>query len=125
MREALLIVASFPDVLFFCLITPDVFVPWLAGGALLLLGAGLWGLFAPPAKSSLREIHCLRGTPRGWGLFGENDQGTDQQYFTRYYRPGLSRTLAAIHCSGSRSTNRYRYLSRPPCSASGTISSAA
>ena len=46
----------------------------LAGGALLLLGAGLWGLFAPPAKSSLREIHCLRGTPRRWGLFGENDQ---------------------------------------------------
>ncbi|WP_163288480.1 IgaA/UmoB family intracellular growth attenuator, partial [Enterobacter hormaechei] len=59
---------------FFCLITPDVFVPWLAGGALLLLGAGLWGLFAPPAKSSLREIHCLRGTPRRWGLFGDIDQ---------------------------------------------------
>lgn len=62
LREALLIVASFL-MFFFCLITPDVFVPWLAGGALLLLGAGLWGLFAPPAKSSLREIHCLRGTP--------------------------------------------------------------
>lgn len=73
LREALLIVASFL-MFFFCLITPDVFVPWLAGGALLLLGAGLWGLFAPPAKSSLREIHCLRGTPRRWGLFGENDQ---------------------------------------------------
>lgn len=73
LREALLIVASFM-MFFFCLITPDVFVPWLAGGALLLLGAGLWGLFAPPAKSSLREIHCLRGTPRRWGLFGENDQ---------------------------------------------------
>lgn len=70
LREALLIVASFL-MFFFCLITPDVFVPWLAGGALLLLGAGLWGLFAPPAKSSLREIHCLRGTPRRWGLFGE------------------------------------------------------
>ncbi|WP_447514713.1 IgaA/UmoB family intracellular growth attenuator, partial [Enterobacter cloacae] len=67
LREALLIVASFLMFLF-CLITPDVFVPWLAGGALLLLGAGLWGLFAPPAKSSLREIHCLRGTPRRWGL---------------------------------------------------------
>ena len=47
LREALLIVASFL-MFFFCLITPDVFVPWLAGGALLLLGAGLWGLFAPP-----------------------------------------------------------------------------
>lgn len=73
LREALLIVAAFL-LFFFCLITPDVFVPWMAGGAVLLLAAGLWGLFAPPAKSSLREIHCLRGTPRRWGLFGENDQ---------------------------------------------------
>ncbi len=46
LREALLIVASFL-MFFFCLITPDVFVPWLAGGALLLLGAGLWGYSRP------------------------------------------------------------------------------
>ncbi|ELL51852.1 hypothetical protein SEECHS44_16200, partial [Salmonella enterica subsp. enterica serovar Enteritidis str. CHS44] len=26
-------------------------------------------------KDALREIHCLRGTPRRWGLFGENNQG--------------------------------------------------
>ncbi|HCL5271283.1 TPA: intracellular growth attenuator protein IgaA, partial [Salmonella enterica] len=73
LREALLIVASF-FLFFFCLITPDVFVPWMTGGAILLLAAGLWGLFAPPSKSALREIHCLRGTPRRWGLFGENNQ---------------------------------------------------
>ncbi|UBX33350.1 intracellular growth attenuator protein IgaA [Salmonella sp. JXY0409-18] len=73
LREALLIVASFL-LFFFCLITPDVFVPWMIGGAILLLAAGLWGLFAPPSKSALREIHCLRGTPRRWGLFGENNQ---------------------------------------------------
>ncbi|ECG8589788.1 intracellular growth attenuator protein IgaA [Salmonella enterica subsp. salamae] len=72
-REALLIVTAF-FLFFFCLITPDVFVPWLAGGAILLLAAGVWGLFAPPSKSALREIHCLRGTPRRWGLFGENNQ---------------------------------------------------
>ncbi|CBG91120.1 intracellular growth attenuator protein IgaA [Citrobacter rodentium] len=72
-REALLIVASFL-LFFFCLITPDVFVPWIVGGAVLLLAAGLWGLFAPPSKTALREIHCLRGTPRRWGLFGENNQ---------------------------------------------------
>lgn len=73
LREALLIVASF-FLFFFCLITPDVFIPWMIGGAILLLAAGLWGLFAPPSKSALREIHCLRGTPRRWGLFGENNQ---------------------------------------------------
>ncbi len=125
LREALLIVASFL-MFFFCLITPDVFVPWLAGGALLLLGAGLWGAIRAPrqnppcGKFIVCAVHPVVG-----GLFGENDQGTDQQYFTRYYRPGLPRTLAAIHCSGSRSTNRYRYLSRPPRSASGAISFAA
>lgn len=32
------------------------------------------GAIRAPGKSSLREIHCLRGTPRRWGLFGENDQ---------------------------------------------------
>ncbi|EEL2472862.1 intracellular growth attenuator protein IgaA [Salmonella enterica] len=73
LREALLIVTSF-FLFFFCLITPDVFVPWMIGGAILLLAAGLWGLFAPPSKSALREIHCLRRTPRRWGLFGENNQ---------------------------------------------------
>ncbi|MBJ8926548.1 intracellular growth attenuator protein IgaA [Citrobacter sp. FDAARGOS_156] len=73
LREALLIAASFL-LFFFCLIMPDTFVPWTAGGAVLLLAAGLWGLFAPPSKTALREIHCLRGTPRRWGLFGENDQ---------------------------------------------------
>ncbi|EPJ9673459.1 intracellular growth attenuator protein IgaA [Citrobacter farmeri] len=72
-REALLIVAAFL-LFFFCLVTPDVFVPWMVGGAVLILVAGLWGLFAPPSKTALREIHCLRGTPRRWGLFGENDQ---------------------------------------------------
>ncbi|UWT87672.1 intracellular growth attenuator family protein [Cronobacter sakazakii] len=73
LREALLICAAF--VLFFlCLVTPPMMLPWLAGGAILLLGAGLWGLYAPPAKTALREIHCLRGTPKRWGLFGETNQ---------------------------------------------------
>ncbi|MFO6483865.1 IgaA/UmoB family intracellular growth attenuator [Escherichia coli] len=56
----------------------------MAGGALLLLATGR---FAPPAKSSLRRIHCLRGTPRRWGLFGENDQEQISR-FHWYYRPG-------------------------------------
>ena len=36
-REAVLIVASFL-LFFFCLVTPDVFAPWLAGGGVLFLG---------------------------------------------------------------------------------------
>lgn len=93
----MLIVVSF--LLFFiCLLTPDVFVPWLAGGAVLLLAAGLWGIFAPPAKTSLREIHCLRGTPKRWGLFGENDQehinnislGIIDLIYPRHWQPWIA-----------------------------------
>ncbi|MCM8112665.1 intracellular growth attenuator family protein [Enterobacter hormaechei] len=99
-REAVLIVASF--LLFFiCLLTPDVFVPWLAGGAVLLLAAGLWGIFAPPAKTSLREIHSLRGTPKRWGLFGENDQehinnislGIIDLIYPRHWQPWIAQDL--------------------------------
>jgi len=99
-REAVLIVVSF--LLFFiCLLTPDVFVPWLAGGAVLLLAAGLWGIFPPPAKTSLREIHCLRGTPKRWGLFGENDQehinnislGIIDLIYPRHWQPWIAQDL--------------------------------
>ncbi|MEG6105533.1 intracellular growth attenuator family protein [Enterobacter hormaechei] len=99
-REAVLIVVSF--LLFFiCLLTPDVFVPWLAGGAVLLLAAGLWGIFAPPAKTSLCEIHCLRGTPKRWGLFGENDQehinnislGIIDLIYPRHWQPWIAQDL--------------------------------
>ncbi|MGA0421407.1 IgaA/UmoB family intracellular growth attenuator [Escherichia coli] len=77
LREALLIVASFL-MFFFCLITPDVFVPWLAGGALLLLGAGLVAIRAPgkilPARNSLSAWY----TP-SLGIVWRKRSGTDQQ----------------------------------------------
>ena len=100
LREALLIVAAF--LLFYCcLIVPSVFVPWIFGSALLFLGAGCWGLYAPPPKSSLREIHCLRGTPKRWGLFGENDQeqinnislGIIDLVYPRHWQPFIARDL--------------------------------
>ncbi len=100
LREALLIAASFL-LFFFCLIIPDTFVPWTVGGAVLLLAAGLWGLFAPPSKTALREIHCLRGTPRRWGLFGENDQeqinnislGIIDLIYPRHWQPYIAQDL--------------------------------
>lgn len=73
LREAILMCVAFV-MLFFCLVSPSVVLPWLLGGAIMLLAASLWGLFAPPAKNTLREIHCLRGTPKRWGLFGESNQ---------------------------------------------------
>lgn len=100
LREALLIVAAFV-LLFFCLVTPEVFLPWLAGAATLMLAAGSWGIFAPPLKNTLREIHCLRGTPRRWGLFGENDQehinnislGIIDLIYPRHWQPFITQDL--------------------------------
>lgn len=73
LREAILMCVAFV-MLFLCLVSPPVVLPWLVGGAVMLIAASLWGLFAPPAKNTLREIHCLRGTPKRWGLFGESNQ---------------------------------------------------
>ena len=75
LRDPLLIIGAFL-LAFLCLVTPGFLIPWLVGAMVLLLAAGCWGMFAPPAKRSLREIHCLRGTPKRWGLFGESDQDT-------------------------------------------------
>lgn len=72
LREALLIVASFL-MFFFCLITPDVFVPWLAGGALLLLGAGLWGYSRPRQNPPAGNSLSARYTP-SLGIVWRNDQ---------------------------------------------------
>ncbi|UXY11319.1 intracellular growth attenuator family protein [Kosakonia sp. ML.JS2a] len=100
MREALLVSTAFL-LFFFCLVAPEVFVPWLAGGAVMLLAAGLWGLYAPPAKNTLREIHCLRGTPKRWGLFGENNQeqmnnislGIIDLIYPRHWQPFVTQDL--------------------------------
>ncbi|WP_312952576.1 intracellular growth attenuator family protein [Superficieibacter sp.] len=112
LREAIFIVASFL-VMFFCLISPDVFLPWLTGAAILLMAAGLWGLYAPPMKSMLREIHCLRGTPKRWGLFGENNQeqinnislGIIDLIYPRHWQPWITQDLG-------QQTNIDIYLDR-------------
>lgn len=100
LREALLMISAFL-LLFFCLIAPVVFVPWLAGAATLMLAAGLWGIYAPPVKNTLREIHCLRGTPKRWGLFGENNQehinnislGIIDLIYPRHWQPFVTQDL--------------------------------
>lgn len=52
-------------------------------------------------KTSLREIHCLRGTPKRWGLFGENDQehinnislGIIDLIYPRHWQPWIAQDL--------------------------------
>ncbi|WP_417903440.1 IgaA/UmoB family intracellular growth attenuator [Candidatus Sodalis pierantonius] len=34
-----------------------------------------WLRFRPPPPRNRQDIHCLRGIPRRWGLFGESGPG--------------------------------------------------
>ena len=100
LREALFIVAAFL-LFYFGLMVPDVFVPWTLGGGALLLACGLWIWFGSPLKSALKEIHCLRGTPKHWGLFGENDHehinnislGIIDLIYPRHWQPWITQDL--------------------------------
>ncbi|HGM5456191.1 TPA: intracellular growth attenuator family protein [Serratia marcescens] len=73
-REAVIISAALL-LLFFSLISPVLVIPWMIFVAVLMIAWGCWNLFRRPASRELKEIHCLRGTPKRWGLFGESDQG--------------------------------------------------
>jgi len=73
-REAAIISAALL-LLFFSLISPVLVIPWMIFVAVLMIAWGCWGLFRRPAARELKEVHCLRGTPKRWGLFGESNQG--------------------------------------------------
>ncbi|HHH0429595.1 TPA: intracellular growth attenuator family protein [Yersinia enterocolitica] len=61
--------------LFFALTGPAVTLPWLIIVAATLTGWACWNMFRPLSEKDLREVHCLSGTPKRWGLFGESNQG--------------------------------------------------
>ncbi|ANI30475.1 Intracellular growth attenuator protein igaA [Yersinia entomophaga] len=61
--------------LFLSLISPGVVLPWLILVSIALLSWACWKLFRPLSESDLKEVHCLSGTPKRWGLFGESNQG--------------------------------------------------
>ncbi|MFD1800798.1 intracellular growth attenuator family protein [Mixta tenebrionis] len=61
--------------LFVSLVTPLIFMPWLVCASLALIAVSLWFMYRRPAEKDLREIHCLRGAPKRWGLFSEASQG--------------------------------------------------
>lgn len=61
--------------LFFSLISSEILVPWLIFIATLLMVWSYWALFRSPTQGELKEVHCLRGIPKRWGLFAETHQG--------------------------------------------------
>ncbi|GKX64570.1 IgaA/UmoB family intracellular growth attenuator [Pragia fontium] len=72
--ESLIISASYA-IFFFSLVSSAELLPWfvILGG--LLLGFGIWRMLRPDPKKTQYNIHCLRGVPKRWGLFGESDNG--------------------------------------------------
>lgn len=73
-REALVIGTALL-LFFFSLISPIMLTPWLVLAGITMILVSGWFLYRRPADSDLREIHCLRGAPKRWGLFGESYQG--------------------------------------------------
>lgn len=61
--------------LFITLVGPAVILPWTLALAALLLGWVSWRCLAERLGKHRKEIHCLRGQPKRWGLFGESKQG--------------------------------------------------
>ena len=72
--ESLIIALSY-IILFFSLISSTEILPWLVALAILLLSIGIWRMFRSELKQTQYNIHCLRGIPKRWGLFGESDNG--------------------------------------------------
>ncbi len=59
---------------FFSLITPILLAPWLVSAGVAVILVSCWSLYRRPSEKMLREIHCLRGAPKRWGLFSESSQ---------------------------------------------------
>ena len=61
--------------LFITLQSPVIFLPWILMVAAALAGWVIWRVVSERFGKNRKEIHCLRGLPKRWGLFGESKQG--------------------------------------------------
>ncbi|MXP50051.1 intracellular growth attenuator family protein [Pantoea sp. Eser] len=59
---------------FFSLLVPATLMIWLVLAGAAMIAASLWLLYRVPGERGLRDIHCLRGAPKRWGLFSESNQ---------------------------------------------------
>ncbi|MDR0805440.1 MAG: intracellular growth attenuator family protein [Enterobacteriaceae bacterium] len=72
--ESLVISAAY-IILFFSLLSGTETLVWLVVLALLLLIISGWRMFCHDPVQTQYNIHCVRGVPKRWGLFGEQDNG--------------------------------------------------
>jgi hypothetical protein len=61
--------------LFITLQSPVMLLPWLLTLTACLVAWVIWRLVSEHLGKNRKEIHCLRGLPKRWGLFGESKQG--------------------------------------------------
>ena len=72
-REAVIISLAML-LFFFSLLVPATLMIWLVLAGAAMIAASLWLLYRVPGERGLRDIHCLRGAPKRWGLFSESNQ---------------------------------------------------
>lgn len=101
-REAVVISCAF--LLFFLgLVLPGNLLLWLVVPGCIMIAVSLWFLCRFPGEKSLRDIHCLRGAPKRWGLFGESNQeqsnislGIIDLIYPQHWQPYIAHDLGQI-----------------------------
>ncbi|MFI8417326.1 intracellular growth attenuator family protein [Serratia sp. NPDC078593] len=121
-KEACMISAALL-LLFFSLISPVIVIPWMVAIAALLMAWGGWNLIRRPTERELKEVHCLRGTLKRWGLFGESNQGQMSNislgiidliyppHWQQFITPDLGRTTDVDIYLNRQVVRQGRYLS--------------
>lgn len=90
-------------ILFLSQLVPVALMLWLVIPALMVIAIALWAMLRPVRASDLREIHCMRGQPKRWGLFGESNQeqsnislGIIDLQYPEYWKPYIHHDLGKI-----------------------------
>lgn len=90
-------------ILFLSQLVPVALMLWLVIPALTMIVIALWTMLRPVRSSDLKEIHCMRGQPKRWGLFGESNQeqsnislGIIDLHYPEYWKPYIHHDLGRI-----------------------------
>lgn len=90
-------------ILFLSQLVPVTLMLWLVIPALLVIALALWAMLRPVRPSDLKDIHCMRGQPKRWGLFGESNQeqsnislGIIDLQYPEYWKPYIHHDLGKV-----------------------------
>lgn len=90
-------------ILFLSQLVPPGVMLWLALPALLMIAGSVWFIYRPARPGDFREIHCMQGIPKRWGLFGESNQeqsnislGVIDLRYPEYWKPYIHHDLGKI-----------------------------